>query len=328
VIDAARQEGQLNLVWSDNSFGGAEGARRWADGLNRAYGLNLDVRYTPGPAPNEVASRIAQEYQTGRPASSDVLLIGSAPLARILPLDLLQADDWTSWAPNVRDPAFVAPGGIAVEVSMRTPGITYNTSRVAPGDVPARLQDVLLPQYRGRLASTPYATGFNWLTTAEFWGEARTREFVTQLADQVSGLIRCGETSRIASGEFDMLALDCGGFEALKAQRRGEPLASAIPSDVVAITYWYMAVPRNAAHPAAAKLWINYLLSREAQDVLWELDGQDHYRVPGSQQAAAIEQLTARGAKPVEVDLAFFQRHNPEELDRIADDMQRVMRKQ
>jgi ABC-type Fe3+ transport system substrate-binding protein len=328
LVDAARREGQLNLIWSNNSFGGVEGARRWAESFNRAYGLTVDVRFTPGPAPNEVASRVAQEFQSNRPASTDILLLGSSPLAGILSLDMLQATDWTTWAPNVLGPDFVAPGGIAVEVAMRTPGITYNTSRVAPGDVPTSLQDMLKPQYKGRVASTPYASGFDWLATSDFWGEPRTREFVSKLADQVAGLIRCGEMPRISSGEFDFLALDCGGFEALKAQRRGEPLASVIPTDVAAITYWYMSVPRNAAHPAAAKLWINYLLSREAQDVLWELDAQDHYRVPGSQQAAAIAQLEARGAKPVQVDVAFFERHNPQELDRISDDMQRLLQKQ
>ncbi|HZS01920.1 MAG TPA: ABC transporter substrate-binding protein [Chloroflexota bacterium] len=328
LIDAARREGQLNLVWSNNSFGGMEGARRWAEGFNRTYGLNVDVRFTPGPAPNEVATRVVQEYQSGRPASTDVLLLGSSPLAGILQFDMLLSSDWTVWAPNVRDASFVAPGGVAVEVSMRTPGITYNTSRVRPDEVPTSLQDMLKPQYKGRVASTPYASGFDWLATSDFWGEPRTREYVSKLADQIAGLIRCGEMPRIASGEFDFLALDCGGFEALKAQRRGEPLASVIPADVAAITYWYMAVPKHAAHPAAAQLWINYLLSREAQDILWDVDAQDHYRVPGSHQAAAIAALEAGGARPVEVDVAFFQRHDVQELDRVSDDMQRLLQKQ
>jgi ABC-type Fe3+ transport system substrate-binding protein len=327
LVEAARQEGQLNLVWSQNSFGGAEGVRRWMEGFNRYYGLNLTPRYTPGPAPDEVATRVVQEYQSGRPAFSDVLLLGSSPLSGILFTDAVEPVDWVSWAPNVF-PELVAPGGVGVEMSMRTPGITYNTQRVRPDEVPATLQDLLKPQYKGRIASTPYASGFDWMATPDFWGERRTLEFATRFADQIAGLIRCGEMERIASGEFDFLAMDCGGFEALKWQRKGAPLASTVPADVAGLTYWYMAVPRNAAHPAAAKLWINYLLTREAQDVLWELDAQDHYLVPGSKQASQVAELEARGVKPVQVDVEFFQRHNTEEMKRISAQVQRILQKQ
>ena len=325
LVVAARREGQLNLVWSENTFGGAEGARRFSDGFNKLYGLDVQFRFTPGPAPNEIASRAVQEYQSGRSASTDVLLLGGAPLSSILYVDMLEPVDWTNWAPNVQDPELVALGGIAVAVAGRMPGITYNTNRVAPDTMPTSLQDMLKPQYKGRIASTPYASAFDWLATPEFWGEQRTREYVTRLAEQVSGLIRCGEMQRIASGEFDFLVVDCGGFEALKAQRRGQPLASVIPSDLAAITYWYRAVPKNSAHPAAAKLLVSYLLSREGQDILWEVDAQDHPHVPGSKQTAALEQLEARGAKPVQVDLAFFERHNPQELGRFSDGMQAIL---
>jgi ABC-type Fe3+ transport system substrate-binding protein len=328
LVSAARQEGQLNLVWSPNSFGGSEGVQRWIEGFNKLYGLNVTARFTPGPAPDEVVSRVVQEYQSGRPSSTDVLLLGSSPLAGLLPVDMLEASDWTTWAPNVQVPELIAPGGVAVEVSMRTPGITYNTSRVRPDELPTSLQDLLKPQYKGRIASTPYASGFDWLATSDFWGEAKTVEFTRRFADQISGLIRCGEMERIASGEFDMLALDCGGFEALKWQRKGAPLASAIQSDVAGITYWYMSVPKNATHPAAAKLWINYLLSPEAQAILWEVDAQDHYRIPGSRQASTIEQLEARGVKFVQVDVEFFQRHNTEELKRFSAEVTRILQKQ
>src|SRR6478609_6782264 len=45
LVEGARREGQLTLTWSENSLGGAEGARRWAEGFNRLYGLNVDVRF-------------------------------------------------------------------------------------------------------------------------------------------------------------------------------------------------------------------------------------------------------------------------------------------
>src|SRR5579875_1683492 len=59
IVAAARQEGQITLTWSEN-VGSREGIRRWIEGFNPAYGLSLDVRYTPGPAMPELANKIAQ----------------------------------------------------------------------------------------------------------------------------------------------------------------------------------------------------------------------------------------------------------------------------
>ena len=59
------QEGTLSLVWGQGSMGGSEGVSRLADGFNRAYGLSLDVRFTPGPSMPNMAARVADEDQPG-----------------------------------------------------------------------------------------------------------------------------------------------------------------------------------------------------------------------------------------------------------------------
>src|SRR5829696_6591786 len=48
IVEGARQEGQLTLIWGEGTLGGSEGVQRIADGLNRRYGLNLSVQFTPG----------------------------------------------------------------------------------------------------------------------------------------------------------------------------------------------------------------------------------------------------------------------------------------
>src|SRR4051812_38477915 len=58
VIDAARQEGTLDLVWAEGVVGGREGVSRLAEGLKRRYGLNLDIRFTPGLNMAEMAPRL------------------------------------------------------------------------------------------------------------------------------------------------------------------------------------------------------------------------------------------------------------------------------
>src|SRR6266849_560470 len=74
LIDGARQEGQLSLVWGAGTMGGREGVARLAEGFNRAYGLNVDIQYTIGLSFPEMAAKVIQEYQAGRRATTDILL--------------------------------------------------------------------------------------------------------------------------------------------------------------------------------------------------------------------------------------------------------------
>jgi ABC-type Fe3+ transport system substrate-binding protein len=124
---------------------------RLADGFNRHYGLNLRVEYTPGPDHAQMSARIAQEYQAGRPASSDIFLGADSTIAVLLRADALAPVDWLSWATHIGSPEQVAPNGVGVTVQTYTPGITYNSSRVIGDAVPRSLQDLLKPEYRGRI---------------------------------------------------------------------------------------------------------------------------------------------------------------------------------
>jgi ABC-type Fe3+ transport system substrate-binding protein len=325
LIDAARQEGQLNLTWSDNTAGGAEGAQRWLEGFNKAYGLNLSLRFTPGPAMPEMAAKIGQEHQAGRPASSDVFIGSEAHVVSLMREDTLEPVDWMSWASNLQDARLIVTGGAAVELASRTPGITYNSNRVRDSAIPTSLQDVLQPRYKGRIASTTYAANFDRLASPQIWGEQRTVEYVTRLADQVAGLMRCGESDRLVSGEFDLLVTDCGSYEARRQQAKGAPLGHVIPTDGALLNYWYMGVPRNSQHPNAAKLWVNYVMGREGQDILYESDFTDHYLVAGSKSAPEIDRLLAQGVKFTELDVEFVQRNDEKEVARIRSDMQRIL---
>src|SRR5262249_44432671 len=192
--------------------------------------------------------------------------------------------------------------------------------------VPRSTQDLLKASYKGRLASTPYAANWPLLATPEAWGEPRTFDYITKLTDQLSGLLRCAELERVASGEFDALALDCGP-EYRGLQVRGAPVDHVIPTDAAIIAYWYLMVPRNAAHPNAAKLWLDYLLSREAQDVLYETEFADHHLLPGSKTAPELARVQATGAQFAEGTVPFAQR-NEESRARTTREIVSMLRKQ
>jgi ABC-type Fe3+ transport system substrate-binding protein len=328
VIEGARREGGLTLVWGEGSLGGAEGARRFAERVNALYGLRLDVNYTPGPSNAAMVAKILEETQTGRPATTDVILASSDQMTAMLRAGALQAVDWASWAPNVTDPRLLAPDGTGVKAQSAVPVISFNTSQVRGDDVPHSLQDLLKPQYRGRVASTPYAANFDALASPALWGEARTLDFVARFADQLGGLIRCGETQRIASGEFDVFALDCDNGDVLRLQAQGAPIDYSVATDAALVSPRYLAIPQTAAHPNAARLWLNYMMSREAQDLLYEMTYVDGHLVEGSKTARDLDRVRAAGVPVTEWDVEFYQRNDDEQLKRVLAQIQRIFQRQ
>ena len=286
IVDGARKEGALNLVWSPKIAGTPEDFADWAAAFNKQYGLNLKVQYTPGGTFPQMAAQLVQEVQSNRSATSDVYLGSPTNVLSLVKAKAVQQVNWAAWAPNVKNPALYSSDGSAVEIELAFPGISYNTNLLKGDQVPKSLQDLLKPEFKGKVASTPYAAHFNELATPPLWGEQKTTTYLQALAKQVSGLIACGELPRVASGEFAVFALDCDA----------------------AIYYpEYMSVPVNSLHPNAAKLWINFVLSREGQDLMYKENFGDHPLVPGSKTAAQMQQITSQGVKFIDTNLDFFQ---------------------
>ncbi len=106
------------------------------------------------------------------------------------------------------------------------------------------------------------------------------------------------------------------------------PVDIVIPSDAVFLIPLYMAVPKTAAHPNAAKLWIDYALSREVQDLLAETDAADSHLVEGSKTAKQLEQLRAQGVRFTVADIDFVLRQDEGEYNRRRAKVQQILLKQ
>ncbi len=328
IVDGARKEGKLQLVWGGGSMGADEGARAFAAGLNKRYGLNLDVQFTLGPSMPDMAAKILQEFQTNRPASSDVMLGSEAHFPPLMAAKALETVDWASWSETIKDPQLLGtPDGQAVKVAARTPGITYNSNKIKGDAIPHSMDDLLKPQYKGRIASTSYGANFDRMAADEWWGQQKTLDYLTKFSNQLSGLIRCGDNERVASGEFDIFALDCGAEDALRAQAKGAPVAQIVPTDAASLVYWYMGVPKNAAHPNAAKLFINYVMTPEGQDITWKTSFDDQVLLPGSHSAAEVAKLKAAGVVMKSVDIDFVLRNDEKKLSQTREQIQNILAK-
>src|SRR5579862_6462188 len=89
--------------------------------------------------------------------------------------------------------------------------------------------------------------------------------------------MRVGEEARVVSGEFSMLVM---GNTHSVTDLKGAPIATAMTAESAVTRFVYLGLPRTAAHPNLAKLYINIMLSPAGQKVLYDVYSTDHYELP------------------------------------------------
>jgi ABC-type Fe3+ transport system substrate-binding protein len=165
------------------------------------------------------------------------------------------------------DPAYKDEDGAFTAVSVNTVVYAYNTARVPPADVPKSALDFLKPLFQGQLISTDPTEDdaglsvFNLIVEKYGWDYmdkymAQKPAFVTSGHADVSNAIAAGE--KLAT--FDSTSTT----PRLKAQ--GKPIelvfSQADPTPVFLVG---AAIFKDAPHPNAAKLYLNWYLAKEQQ---------------------------------------------------------------
>ncbi|HLI21050.1 MAG TPA: extracellular solute-binding protein, partial [Stellaceae bacterium] len=293
LIAEATKEGKLDLSWSGSGFGdNGKDLPKWIAAFNKFYGTNLAYTFAPAPSMTQQAANLVQSAQSNSPATTDVVILGADSLLTDIQANATKPYDWVALAKEIGvdlPPAAAAPGNAAVAISTEVFGIEYNKDAVPADQVPKNIVDVLKPEWKGKIASTPYAAGFNFLAAMDpKWGPDRMQDFVTKLAAQVGGLIRCGDTAPILDGQFDMLVLECDISDVIQQQRRGAPLGYVVPADAPVMDLWYMAVPKTSPDPAAGALLALFMLTKDGQALQWEDDANDLALLPGSKTLAQL----------------------------------------
>ena len=311
VIAGAEKEGKLTVRWTNNIFGGPDGAKVAEAAINRTFGTHITVEWAPGPAYGPMASQLYQELQAGEPATSDIYIATAVQISPYIDKGLFRTIDWVGLMPSRITPNMVEADGKAIRIATNLPGIVYNM-KVAPWvkDVNTST-DLLKPEYKGKFYTTPFLGGFDVLLAPEVWGVEKTTDYVKKLAPQLAGLVGCEATTRIASGEIPALAIDCGGSVPNRIDYRGKGiLGNQTLSDMAERRYNYLAITAHAPHPNVATLFILYLMTKEGQDkMMWDIQGGDLDDFPESHMRQEFQAIEARGAKPVDVTIAWWRSH-------------------
>lgn len=307
VAAAADQEGTLRVLWGDNVLGGAAGAKVMQDGVNRMFGTHIRIQFAPGDSMPQVGNQIMAEAQAKHPASSDVWLAPTTHVGRASKSGILMKVDWPALLPGRITDRMVELDGGALRFVSNIAGVTYNTE-LLPGP-PTTLAGFLAPEFKGKIATTPYAAAFDILATDDFWGLDKTLDFATKLSAQVSALMRCNEGSRIAAGEVEALLIDCGGDTAYGLADKGAPVSHYLARDFLNERFFYLVVPTNAEHPNAAKLLSVWLLTPEGQAFSWQTWQEDLSLFPDSHSAKEIAGATGGGGTVKRLDVNWWLAH-------------------
>jgi iron(III) transport system substrate-binding protein len=146
---------------------------------------------------------------------------------------------------------------------------TYSKQRVAPGEVPQRAEDLLLPRWSRNLGlfSPPNNYAGRWVgSLVEHLGEQRTREYLSRLGEQRPYFYTQPEAARngLLAGEWDVNMQ--GLTSAVIAARRGEPIGwlaldpTTLSPDIIGLFH-------GSPHPHAAMLLLDWAVSPEGQHI-------------------------------------------------------------
>src|SRR5262249_23326902 len=307
LASAANREGALTLSWSGSTFAGIQGAARYQPARNKYFGTNIRINFVPGADMARIINTLATEYSAGQKASVDIALGAAPQVVPVLKANYFESVDWKKYLPNRITDEMVEQNGQLLRIVTGLSGATYN-SALAPMK-PLTLEDFLKPAWKGKIASTPYSAGFDILLAEDVWGKEKTFTYVRALSQQITGLIRCGEAERIATGEYLALVMDCTGQDALQWKEKGAPLEQMMPLDAAQQRYYYFAVPKNAQHPNAAKLYSIFLMTEEGQKLSYETWKTDLHSFPGSKMGKMVDDYAKLGVKFKEVTVGWYNQH-------------------
>jgi iron(III) transport system substrate-binding protein len=142
----------------------------------------------------------------------------------------------------------------------------FNTSVISPAEAPKTMNDLLNPKWKGKMSIVSTTTGTRWVgNTLETMG----REFLEKMAEQdvkVQNMSGAALAGLVVSGE---VPLSPTIFDAniTQAKQKGAPVEWR-PLEPVVTTVAYSGLTLKAPHPHAALLFLDYIHSKEGQQLI------------------------------------------------------------
>lgn len=270
LVKAAKKEGALHAIALP---------RDWAnygaliDGFTKKYGIKIDVENPDGSSQDEINAVTSRKGQDRAP---DVLDLGSSFALSAAQQGLLAPYKVTAFAdiPEGQKDAqgrwFNDYGGY----------ISIGCDAKKVKECPKTFKDLLKPEYKGKVAlngnPTKSGSAFGGVYAAslanggsfddiqpglDFFATLKKNGNYTPV-ESTPATVEKGETPISIDWDY----LNAGYADEFKS--KGVDWTVTVPSDGKFSQYYSQAVNKDAPHPAAARLWQEYLYSAEGQN-LW-----------------------------------------------------------
>ena len=266
LVERAKREGRVVLY---TSLAPTE-STPLAAAFEKKYGVRVELWRAPS---ERVIQRAVTEARARR-QTADVIET-NGPEMEGLTREKVLAE---VYSPHIADlPASAVPAHRTwLPDRMNFYGVGFNTTKVKRAEIPATYEGFADPKWKGRIGLE--ATDAEWMATLiKSWGEAKGMDYFRRIAamrpDVREGHILL--TTLVAAGEVPVgLTMYNANVEAVK--RKGAPI-DFVPVQPVVARPQGIGVARDAPHPHAALLFLDFVLSPEGQQ-LFESMG----RVPAS----------------------------------------------
>lgn len=272
TVAAAKQEGTVSII----TVAGSSQTAAWREGFKKAYGI--DTEFIASGSATELIQKLISERQAGL-YIIDVFLTGARSyFTDLKPKGLIDPMKPQLLLPEVIDPKawyggklpFMDNDGQWVFGMSFYPGpvIAVNTDLMKP-DAIKTTKDLLDPKLKGNIILYDPAIGGGGRTWAGMAYMITGPEFLQQFGKQEPVVTRDSrlQLESLARGKYPVAV----GIEAQGAAefiKVGAPISYVYTSDLIWATCGMTpALINRAPHPNAAKVFLNWLLTKEGQTI-------------------------------------------------------------
>jgi iron(III) transport system substrate-binding protein len=268
ILDGARKEGQVVLY---SAMIVNQALRPLADAFMKKYSF-VKLTFWRGDT-EEIVDKLSAEERANNVVADVVEGTGVGDLA----VDAGLTQSYYTPLVGTMPERYRDPRGRWTYTRISYFSIAYNTKLVPPDQVPKSYDALLEPRWQGKLAwriGTASGTPLFITTIRLSRGEEKAAEYFHKLATQK--MINFGSGSartlvdRVIAGEFP-IALNIFAHHPLISKAKGAPVDSQL-MDPVPSTAGTMVIPKGVRHPYAATLLVDFILSREGQQILADAD--------------------------------------------------------
>lgn len=303
LVDAARQEGKV-IVYSTTDM---SLARPLVKDFEKMYGIKVEYNDMNS---TELYNRFMSE-SAANSTSADVLWSSAMDLQVKLVNDGLIASYDSPESANL--PKWAKYQQQAYGTTFEPLAIVYNMRLIPASEVPKTRTDLtrlLLSQsdrFKGKVTTYDIeksGVGFNYLTQDVHVDGKATWELVRAIG-------ACGPKlqsstgammERISSGE-NLIGYNILGSYAYAKARKDKSIGYVFPKDYTQVVSRLVTISKRAAHPSAARLLTDYLLSRRGQTIIANDANLYSIRadVVGETSMAGLTKELGATLKPIEI---------------------------